>query len=220
MDVRESAKACRAEKSSGIQPWMGMRMWKFWIVSLVFFVSTPHMLAEGTVLDRLVLEVNGKSYTQRQVEVYTLLRAVAQGRGAQSGLITLETWPKALQIFQDEAILLESLQKDPAKNDVPTADSKNAQSLQAEVERLQINDANFQGFMKGYRVSESELRQAIRMLLLVQSGLQLHKPAEGNSNVWLVLDPQSPWYTDVKRTLPTRYYTGAKTYLRLQERRR
>ncbi len=187
---------------------------------LVFFVSIPCVLAEGRLLDRLVLEVNGKSYTQRQVEVYTLVRAAAMGRGAKDGLIGPDSWQGALEAFAHEALVMVSEGRGEDGEEVTQADPGDVHRVLSELQRLQEEEVSIKNFIKDYRIDDGELRRASEGVVRVQKLLSQKQKSLQSTNMWLSVDTKSQWYGSLKQSIGMRVYDEARIYKRLLERRR
>jgi len=105
-----------------------------------------------TLGDRLLLQINNHSYTQRQLEAHTLvreaLRVVQQYDAA--AIISAQGWRGLLDLFREDMLILLELERydryRPSPEDVETAKRYVLQkqtALQAEFVRLGIDDNMF-----------------------------------------------------------------------------
>ena len=70
-------------------------------------------VAAGTIGDRVVMEVNGSAFTQRQIELFILLRSALGDpeKGAPLTVASKENWASVVKVFSEEMIVLQEAQR-------------------------------------------------------------------------------------------------------------
>src|SRR5690242_17576020 len=104
-------------------------MKNFICLIVAFFVSAT-LMAEHSLLDRLLVEINGKSYSQKQLETYMLLRTIAMGEDLNKAFPSAESWSEKVEQFKNEMIVYSQLENDQQKLDSFAPDSKKVQDAE------------------------------------------------------------------------------------------
>lgn len=102
-----------------------------------------------TLGDRLLLQVNNHSYTQRQLEAHTLIReALRVVRDEAVGIISAQRWRDLLDLFREDMLILLELERydryRPNPEDIETAKHyvlQKQEVMRAEFVRLGIDDS-------------------------------------------------------------------------------
>lgn len=70
-------------------------------------------VAAGTLGDRVVMEVNGSAFTQRQIELFIVLRSALGDPAKAAPLVVAsnENWASVLKVFSEEIIVLQEAQR-------------------------------------------------------------------------------------------------------------
>ncbi len=79
----------------------------FVVCFLALFAAAGSRVARAEVIgDRLVIDVNGTHYTQRQIEAYYLVRVIlSQQEGAGFPRIDAKNWPQIIDMFRVEILV-------------------------------------------------------------------------------------------------------------------
>ncbi|RZA17805.1 MAG: hypothetical protein EOP10_22075 [Proteobacteria bacterium] len=182
----------------------------------MFLKSTAS--AAPLLVDRLIVEISGKSYSQKQLEVYGLIRTIAMGEAASLGLPTSERWPEQVETFKNEMIIVTQLENDQTKLDsfLPEA-SKVSDAVKA-LNAVQGKDSAVDAFIRGRSLSESEITKTLTTIFRVEgytrSRLQLSqtRSLDDQGPSFIKLDPNAEWFLSLQKATAFRYYSQAKEY--------
>ncbi|HYX36034.1 MAG TPA: hypothetical protein VE954_23275 [Oligoflexus sp.] len=190
-----------------------MRTLLCFLVICVYSMST---LAKARTFDRLVLEINGKSYSQRQIEVYQALRTIASGGPSDKGLPGAEGWILSLDSFRDEMMIYINIENDAEKMDSLQVDSKAIRQVQEKLEALVATDDNWRDFRRRYSISDREVTEYLIRMFKVQAYLESRgRPVttgQGAPSGYRKIDASEPWFVTLFHATPHRLYDRARAY--------
>ncbi len=184
----------------------------------LIFVNGKSVLASPNLLDRLLVEVSGKSYSQKHLETYVLLRSIAMGEPSRRGLPSPETWVEAIEIFKDDMIVVTQLENDQGKNDSFLPDSKKISEAQKALSEAQSKDKEIDAFIRQRGLSDSDLLKVLMTVLRVEgyvrSRMQLAqtKSNDDQGPIFAKIDRDADWFKALQKSVAYRYYLGAKEY--------
>lgn len=193
-------------------------MKNFICLVMYFFVSAT-LMAEQSLLDRLIVEINGKSYSQKQLETYELLRTIAMGDEPRSGLPSSERWAQQVEQFKNEMIVYTQLENDQQKLESFAADSKKMQDAETALGSAQGKNPELDHFIRGRQLSEADISRVFLMVFRVEaytkSRQQLTAAKTQDDNSFTQLDPKADWFQALSKATAYRFYTRAKDYAAL-----
>ena len=176
--------------------------------------------AKTRTFDRLILEINGKSYSQRQIELYQALRTIALGEPSSKALPGPEVWAASLDSFLQEMMIYINIENDAEKMNSLELNSKAIRQVQGRLEALQAADEKWRDFLRRYQVGDREVTdQLIRMFKVqafLQSYVRLAASGQGGALSILRIDPNAEWYVALIRATPHRLYDRARDYQYIQ----
>jgi hypothetical protein len=173
-------------------------------------------LAKPRTLDRLVLEINGKSYSQRQIEIYQALRTIASGEASDKGLPGPDTWLLAIDHFRDEMMIYINIENDAEKMEKLQADSRAIRQVQEKLEGLVATDDKWRDFHRRYSISDREATEHLIRMFKVQAYLESRgRPAthgQGALSGYRKIDVNESWFVTLFHATPHRLYDRARRY--------
>jgi hypothetical protein len=185
---------------------------------MIFFCSAT-LMAEQSMLDRLIVEINGKSYSQKQLETYELLRTIAMGDDARGALPSSAKWPDLVEQFKNEMIVYTQLENDQQKLESFAPDSKRVQDAETALSSAQSKSPEIDHFIRGRHLSEAEISRIFSILFRVEaytrSRQQLSAAKTQDENTFVKLDPKADWFLALAKSTAYRYYSKAKVYAAL-----
>ncbi len=194
-----------------------MRALLCFLLALVYSMSN---LAKARTFDRLVLEVNGKSYSQRQIEVYQAIRTIASGEPTSKGLPGPEGWERALESFRNEMMIYINIENDAEKMDSLPTNHKAIQKIQDKLEALVAGDDKWRDFFQKYHISDRELTEQLIRMFKVQAYLESRVRPAGTGQAgavpFLKIDLNADWYTAILHATPHRLYDRGREYRVIQ----
>jgi hypothetical protein len=190
-----------------------MRSLLCFLVICVYSMST---LAKPRTLDRLVLEINGKSYSQRQIEIYQALRTIASGEPSDKGLPGPAYWSASLESFRNEMMIYINIENDAEKMEKLQGDNKAIRQVQEKLEALVATDDKWRDFHRRYSISDREVTEHLIRMFKVQAYLESRgRPApsgQGALSGYRKIDVAEPWFMTIFHATPHRLYDRARTY--------
>jgi hypothetical protein len=190
-----------------------MRSLLCFLVICVYSMST---LAKPRTLDRLILEINGKSYSQRQMEVYQALRTIASGEPSDKGLPGPDSWSSAIDSFRDEMMIYINIENDAEKMEKLQVDSKAIRQVQEKLEALVATDDKWRDFHRRYSISDREVTEHLIRMFKVQAYLESRgRPAtvgQGVLSGYRKIDVTESWFVTLFHATPHRLYDRAQSY--------
>ena len=190
-----------------------MRSLLCFLVICVYSMST---LAKPRTLDRLVLEINGKSYSQRQIEIYQALRTIASGEPSDKGLPGPAYWLESVESFRDEMIIYINIENDAEKMEKLQGDNRAIRQVQEKLEALVATDDKWRDFHRSYSISDREVTEHLIRMFKVQAFLESRgRPAptgQGALSGYRKIDVAEPWFVTIFHAPPHRLYDRARTY--------
>ncbi len=199
-----------------------MRRQLLWL--LVYLLAATSAVAQPRMLDRLILEINSKSYTQRQIEIYHALRTIAVGEPLAKALPSASGWSEAVEIFKNEILVYSNIENDPQRMESFQPDNKALQEAEALVQKAQLEHDPFREFLRRHQVSDTEIIRNLltffRVQAYVRSRIQVITPATGGlAPAAFSIDAKSDWFSALQRTTPYRLYDRAREYKVLEPKR-
>lgn len=187
---------------------------------LVICVYSMSTLANARTYDRLVLEINGKSYSQRQIEVYHALRTIALREPSGKGLPDSDGWLRSVDTFRDEMMVYINIENDAEKMDSLQADNKAIQAIQEKLEALVAADDKWRDFRRRYSISDREVTENLVRMFKIQAFLESRvRPAgtgQGGISEYRKIDTAAPWFVTIFHATPHRLYDRAREYQIIQ----
>ncbi len=198
-------------------------MMKIWLARIfltcIFTAGTfslTTILRAETIGDRLLLDINGLQYTQRQFESYLLVRGMLLSGGQTAHILSNENWRSSLQSFEQammieqEAFRLGGFQ--PSELMVETSmeiikkkgtpDSEEGRQMQ----RLGLDD----------KASE----RIVASILRAEGMRRSRQRAASDNNVTgggrRQAGLEEEWLVDLKRRAVVRRYNGAESYIMIK----
>lgn len=192
---------------------------KNFICLVMYFCFSATLMAEQSLLDRLIVEVNGKSYGQKQLETYELLRTIAMGEEPRNGLPSTQGWAEHVENFKNEMIVTSQLENDQQKLESFAPDSKRVQEAEKNLASAQGKYSELDHFIRGRQLSEADISRIFTVLFRVEaytrSRQQLTAAKTQDENIFNRLDPQADWFLALSKATPYRFYAKAKDYVAL-----
>ncbi|MBC7531950.1 MAG: hypothetical protein H7318_10260 [Oligoflexus sp.] len=192
---------------------------KNFICLVMYFFFSATLMAEQSLLDRLIVEINGKSYSQKQLETYELLRTIAMGEEPRSGLPSSKSWTAQVEEFKNEMIVYTQLENDQQKLESFAPDSKRVASAEMALTNAQGKFPELDRFIRGRQLSEADISRIFAMLFRVEgytrSRQQITAAKTQDENAFTRLDPEADWFLALAKATSYRFYTKAKDYVAL-----
>lgn len=189
-----------------------------WFALLLMYTST--VMAEPALLDRLIVEINGKSYSQRQIEVYQGLRTIAMGELSGKALPEADTWMQAVESFKNEMVVYSLIESDAQRMESFQADLKKLQEARQNLERWQQSNKSFDEFVRQRQVTEAEIERILSIVFRVQayvhSRVQLSAEGSTDEKRFLSIDPTADWFESLQKLTSYRFYRKAKDFVPLR----
>lgn len=187
------------------------------LISCVYVMSTR---LEANTLDRLILEIDGKSFTQRQIEVYQALRCLAMGSMTSKALPGPEGWVEALESFRNEHVIFVNIENNIEKMDTLQPDHRSIRRVLEQLETLKGTNFKWRDFVRAYHLNEKELLATLFRIYQIQAHLQglAHPglPGQLGSTHFIVIDPEAEWFKVLFQSAAVRYYDKAREYTPIQ----
>ena len=160
------------------------------LISLALLVWLPVSQGRSAVLgDRIILDIGGNSFTQRQLEAHILVRESLQQR-VDDKLFVAATWQRHLQSFLDDMLILAKIEQ---YNWYPASHQEISMALKTA--RNNLGAANSDLVRLG--VDAKMLRS------LVASNLKIKTYRSNQSGDWLVR---------LRKETYMRFYTGSSVF--------
>lgn len=170
------------------------------------------------LVDRLIVEVSGKSYSQKQLEVYTLLRTIAVGEPARSGLPSPELWATQVEKFKNEMVIVTQLENDQTQMESFLPDAGRVAAAAKALSEAQSKDKEVDAFIRQRALSDSDLNKVLTTIFRVEgyarSRQQLTQTriSDDQGLSFTNLDPSMEWFQTLLKSTAFRYYSLAKEY--------
>lgn len=189
-----------------------------WSALLLMYTST--LMAEPDLLDRLIVEINGKSYSQRQIEVYQGLRTIAMGEAPSKALPQANTWVQVVETFKNEMVVYSLIESDAQRMGSFQADQKKLEETTANFRLWQQRDQSFDDFVRQRQLTEAEIGKifntVFRVQAYVRSRVQLSEQGNVDEARFLSIDPLSDWFQSLQKLASYRFYGKAREYVALR----
>jgi hypothetical protein len=145
------------------------------ILFACFISSTPLLSAplpisrsEVSLGDRLVLQVNFKVYTQRQLEIYTGVREVLLDKPLTFSGCTTSNWQKKLLQFRDEMVLAEEAGR-RERTATTAANETEVNIALTALREFARQSLEFQALIKRVTISTEEQQEAVKAILSIDN---------------------------------------------------
>ena len=188
--------------------------------SCLLFSLIFNFRAEARTFDRLVVEINGKSFGQRQIELYVAVRRIAQGDLAAPVIVEGEAWRTSLDVFQRDMTVYINIENDSEKFDALVIPNAAVAEVQARIEHLHANDVGWQRFFEKYHVRDSEIMRALLQIFKIQVYIGgfagVGKAGKARPFRLIQIDPRSAWFKNFAHSTPVRLYDRALEYLTIE----
>ncbi|MFW7380362.1 MAG: hypothetical protein ACOH5I_16235 [Oligoflexus sp.] len=173
--------------------------------------------AKSALVDRQILEVETISYTQRQFEIYFLVKQLLLSRNEKPELVLRqENWSSALEEYKNEVLIHQYMDQEaqrlsslfPNKNMLETAyDMVQNRSHKVTVARELIDR---------HQIRDEEIKRSLVQVLKVQnflkSRIRLQEDEAPNQNWGYDLDESASWFFRIQQSLRYRFYEQAREY--------
>lgn len=173
--------------------------------------------AAPVLLDRLVLEVNKVSFTQRQFELYMALKSILeQGTAGQVELVTERNWSSQLQSFKNEMLV----EQEASRLSSVQPNRKMVEASKRMVDNKRQGDLIFSSFLHRVRANDTNIRRTLALVMRVK-GFVISRQRQRTGRVAAkqrkgVLDKDADWFQDLERRVPYRIYEGARKWQPVQ----
>ena len=182
---------------------------KILLLAAIAILTAP---AKGALMDRLLLEVNKISYSQRQFEVFTALQSAAQKNAKQRLLIAnKKNWLDLLTTYTHFVILEQEAMR---LNNQPPAKSVVAEYL-TKIHNRKETDLIFKSFLKKYNLKTNDIKQTVTSIARVEAYIRGRKSTAKNALGKNLFYEDTPWFKNLLKRTPYRFYEGAKIYKKL-----
>ena len=158
-----------------------------------------------TLGDRLLLQINHHSYTQRQLEAHTLVRAALQvvRQPDDTAIISAQRWRDLLDLFREDLLISLALERydryRPSTEDIAAARRYVLQKptlMQAELVRLGIDDSTLTELIvvnlkiNSYRLAQEKKTAATKPRWLQNIEQRHFVRFYRGSSIWMPIQPQ------------------------------
>ena len=170
----------------------------------LFAQTTPSPI----VLDRVVLHIQYRAYTQREVEIYLAVhKALEQKTAKKLELITKSSWQKDLDFFTTDTVILYESQRlerfQPRQKSVDESLKK--------IEQLALQVASYRQWLERIGADKASLKATTTNYLQAQETKKNRKSIEKISNKTL-----EQWLKKLKKNLLIRHYDEAYQYVHIR----
>lgn len=175
-----------------------------------FIISIETLLgAQFGLIDRLVLEVDSFSYTQRQLELYIILKNIlSKNKPPPLTLIDARNWDQALNEFQIDMLIEQEARR---IGSVHLSDKTIAVARKIVAQRS-AKDPTFRLFLEHVGADETTIRKTLITILIVRKfkiGKNLSRNNDSKANLY-------KWINALQSRIPYRIYEGAKKFEPIQ----
>lgn len=180
------------------------------------FVSVPSF-ADETLLDRLVVEINSVSYTQRQIELFdAVFRTISIEETQQYIELNQATWKKTLDEFINFMLIEQEAHR--LGSYLPSSSM-----IERALEVFNKGKGRYEGLhatLVRLQADERSIRQAIISVLRVASFLRSKKrrtvnTQSSNAAQWLEFGSED-WFAQLKQRAIVRYMAGGRDWKRIR----
>ena len=197
-----------------------------WVFALfflnsIFFVGTVFgSQGNPVMIDRMILNIGAKNYSQRHFEIYVAVKALVLGKSAKIDYkVNKANWREFLEAYRDDMIIAHHAEIDSGFNHQlhlrkPAIDAA-MKVMQKSLERR----PEVKTWWAHFEADQTELNSVVVEVLLVQSYLRNKEPSAKNSDelYWgRAPDASSGWFKRMKQQTNYRFYDGALTYQSLK----
>ncbi len=182
------------------------------ICCLILNFSMISLVNGAPVLgDRILFEINNSYFTQRQLEVYLLIKEALRKRapGQNVTVVSKKTWQAAMKSFETDMLIQQEVQK--FGSFLPSKEISD--KTIALVERRNQNDSVFQNAKKRLAISRENMVWAVSTILQIQAfrknknrGEKYTRQANRNQPAWL---------EELRLRMVIRKFKGADTYVQI-----
>lgn len=167
----------------------------------------------ASIADRLVLEVDNTSYSQRQFELYVVLRSALYGEDASKIVfVTEKNWAEQLEFFRLDMLVEQEAQRlstaPPGKRVIDAG----VEVVKGKIER----SPRFKEFLARMDADDAVVRRTLTSVLRVKSFL-VSRGRQYGADVSRVeekaeVDRSADWFIRLEQRTPFRIFEGARRY--------
>ena len=165
-------------------------------------------------MDRLLIELNRVSYSQRYVELYSVVeKMITTTRATPIAIADESNWSTLLEEFKDDLLV-----EQEAKRVAGISIGKNVlQAALALIAEKREKDPAINAYMVRLGVDDDTLHKATLSVLSIKSFLVRKQKKDGDAAAgpFPTLDKQAPWFIKLEQVTPYRYFEDAKKYVAL-----
>ncbi len=190
---------------------------------LLYLLYTANALAEPRLLDRLIFEINSKSFSQRQIEIYHSLRTLAAGEAPSKALLNATNWKESIERLKNEMLVYSNIESDTQRMESFQPDNAALKAAELRIQKAQLEDPGIQELFKRLRIKEDEIQAELVVIYRVEAFIHgravVSTPARDKESKLREIDTKSEWFRALERLTPYRLYDGASEFVALQARR-
>lgn len=161
--------------------------------SLARGLATPFPLG-----DRLIMYINFKAFTQRQVEIYLGMREALLDKPASFRGPEAATWQSGLEIFQEAMVIAAEASKKQTTSLMPPSDAE-IQAAETHLHAYKAASLEFRNFCDRLSLAPEEYRAAISEILVIA---RFRERKEFDAT----------WVAEARKRNQIHYFDGSTTY--------
>lgn len=181
---------------------------------LIISVCTYSQVYGQVISDRLIIEINKNSYTQRQMELYIALRSALTSK--ELTFVNQANWSQQMDFFRREMVMEQEAQRLSSAQ----PNRKTVQSGLSILEDRQKKSPEFASFLKRMQADEATQRRVlasiIRVRVFLSSKERQYSQDPGRLEEKTELDPKAEWYVKLEQRTPYRAFEGAREYVQIE----
>jgi len=185
------------------------------LISLVFLSTSA--TANLALVDRQILEVEANSYTQRQFEIYFLVKQLLLSRNAKPDLALHQgNWEEQLQHYKSDILINQFMDQEAQRLSSLFPSKSMLETAYEMVQNRSHKVTAAQDFVNRLQIQDEEMKRALVEILKVQSYLKsrvrLLDAGTENQNWGYELDEKALWFTRIEQSYRYRYFDNAREY--------
>ena len=187
-----------------------MKIWA--LAAFLFFSATGH----GQILNRSILDVDGFTYTQRDLEIYSLAKeALFWRKGVPAKVVNAETWVTQLEAYKNEMLINGLFNREAQRltSFIPNGEMVN-EALKVVWQSLKKSSALKSQF-EFLKVTTGELKAQVILVLKVQAYLKSKSSKVGQKDWMYKVDTEAVWFERISRNMSYRLYSESQHYKKL-----
>ena len=194
----------------GLTPAWGLAL----ALCILGLVRSAPAAGEGRILDRLLIELNRVSYSQRYVEMYSVAKGLLDPHASGTPPVAGENnWPAILDDFRDDLLVDQESKRITGVNIDKTV-VENALNV---IRQKRAEDPAVHAYLQRLGADDALLHKAVLSILNVKLFLTNKQKKEGvtGSASTAVLDKKAPWFVKLEQVTPYRFFEDAHKYVPL-----